>query len=232
MIDPAIHCKALSKIYGTGDARVEVLSEANLSVEKTESCLLLGPSGSGKTTLLSILGCLLTPNEGSLSFSGEKVDFQSPASLVKWRCNHLGFIFQQAHLLSFFTARENLEIIARNAGLKSSETKKRIDFLMGHLGVDQCANRVPGELSGGQRQRVAVCRALIHRPKVVLADEPTAALDWQIGEAVIDLLITEAAAAEATLVVVTHDTRLIPKFDRVFEISNGNLLETAEKNGL
>ena len=221
----ALSCLKLAKHYGEGDLAEPVLCEVSLELHSGEVCVLLGPSGSGKTTLLSILGCLLTPSGGELHIAGERVDFTSPRGLGDLRRTRLGFVFQHAQLLPFLTVEENLRVVGRNAGLADGALKVRVEMLLTRLGLDAMHAKKPAHLSGGQRQRVAIARAMLHQPSILLADEPTAALDWHNGENVVDMLIKQAREASAALIVVTHDTRLLPKFDRVFSIEDGRVQE-------
>lgn len=217
----------LSKHYGSGDTEEHVLEDVSLNLFAGDACVLLGPSGSGKTTLLSILGCLLTPSAGTLRLLGEPVDFKHSGSLLEWRRTRLGFVFQHAQLLPFLPVLGNLQLVGRNAGLDASTLAKRTSSLLEQLGLAALKNKKPEALSGGQRQRAAIARALLHQPAVLLADEPTAALDWHSGQVVTDMLVEQSRISGATLLVVTHDTRLVPKFDRVFHMENGRLAETA-----
>lgn len=219
----ALECRDLHKVYGEGDLAQTVLGGVSLRLGHGECAALIGPSGSGKTTLLSILGCLLAPSEGSVAVASIDAYPVAEVSLGELRRRHLGFVFQHAQLLPFLSALDNLTAIGLNAGMSRDAVADRSHRLLERLGIGSHAGKRPGELSGGQRQRVAIARALLHRPAVVLADEPTAALDWENGEAAIDLLIEEARAENAALLVVTHDTRLVQKFDRVFAIDNGKL---------
>lgn len=221
----ALSCLNLAKHYGEGEMAEPVLKAVTLNIQRGEACVLIGPSGSGKTTLLSILGCLLTPSGGELHIAGERVDFTSPRALGELRRTRLGFVFQHAQLLPFLTVEDNLRVVGRNAGLADDDLKVRLNLLVTRLGLEAMRGKKPDKLSGGQRQRVAIARAMLHQPAILLADEPTAALDWHNGENVTDLLIEQAQAAGAALVVVTHDTRLLPKFDRVFSIEDGRVME-------
>lgn len=220
---PVVEVSDLSKHYGSGEVEERVLEKVSFCLSEGEACVLLGPSGSGKTTLLSILGCLLTPSGGEMKLLGQRVDFQHMPSLTEWRRTTLGFVFQQAQLLPFVSVIGNLHLVGRNAGLDENTLTNRVDMLLEQLGLASMKHKKPEALSGGQRQRVAIARALLHRPAVLLADEPTAALDWQTGQLVADMLVEQSRMSRAALLVVTHDTRLVPKFDRVFQIENGSL---------
>jgi putative ABC transport system ATP-binding protein len=187
---------------------------------------MLGPSGSGKTTLLSIMGCLLSPSRGDVEIDGKVIDFSSPARLARLRRQALGFVFQHAQLLPFLSVRENLNIVLRNSGAPLRQSRERLPLLLERLGIAKYEHRKPGELSGGQRQRVAIARAVLHRPRIILADEPTAALDWENGQAAMRMLVEQAKADDSLLVAVTHDTRLLDMFDRVIRLESGSLQET------
>ena len=225
----ALEAVGLEKSYGTGALAEPVLRGVSLALHAGETAVLLGPSGSGKTTLLSILGCLLTPDAGELHVGGARVPLDDATARTELRRTRLGFVFQQAQLLPFLSIRENLTLVAENAGLTHADADNRASASLARLGLDVHREKLPGQLSGGQRQRVAIARALIHRPPVILADEPTAALDWEHGRAVADLLVAQAREAHAALLVVTHDTRLVPRFDRVFVMNAGRLDETSKE---
>jgi putative ABC transport system ATP-binding protein len=202
-----------------------VLKPVDLEFFQGQASVLIGPSGSGKTTLLSILGCLLAPSEGQLLIENGSVNFSDKSSLTEVRRQKLGFIFQHAQLLPFLTIEENLALIGLNAGMHKDDVKQRLENLLGRLELLPMRLKYPSQLSGGQRQRVAIARALLHRPSIVLADEPTAALDWNTGKTVVELLLEQARREQAVLVVVTHDTRMLPLFDRILSIADGILTE-------
>lgn len=217
--------EGISKDYGNGDIVEHVLKRVDLQFYKGQASVLIGPSGSGKTTLLSILGCLLAPTEGQLVITGAAVNFADKSSLTEVRRQKLGFIFQHAQLLPFMTIEENLAIVGRNAGMNEADIQQRLDKLLDRLQLQAMRRKHPSQLSGGQRQRVAIARALLHRPSIVLADEPTAALDWQTGKTVVELLLEQARLEQAVLVVVTHDTRMLPLFDRILSMADGQVTE-------
>ncbi len=220
-----LECHDIGKVYGAGPLAERVLSGVSCSMRRGEACALLGPSGSGKTTLLSILGCLLSPTAGVLRIDGKQVDHAARGCLTELRRTVLGFVFQQAQLLPFLSMGDNLRIVGRNAGLARSFVEARITCLGARLGIADLLVKKPHLASTGQRQRVSIARALLHQPPIVLADEPTAALDWETGRTVIELLAEQARRENALLVTVTHDVRVLDVFDRVFHLERGRLVE-------
>lgn len=220
-------CEGVHHTFGRGELAEPVLRGVSASFAAGEACVLMGPSGSGKTTLLSILGCMLRPTAGELRVCGERIDWRSPSGLTRARRDRLGFVFQHAQLLPFLTVRENLLVVGRNAGLTCAALGRRVQDLLERLGVAPTQHKKPDQLSGGQRQRVAVARAVLNRPPVLLADEPTAALDWQHGQEAVRLLVEQAQAEGAMLLTVTHDARLLPLFARRLRVSGGQLFEGA-----
>jgi ABC-type lipoprotein export system ATPase subunit len=218
---PALACRRVKHRYANSQS--DVLHGVSLDLLPGECGVLMGPSGSGKTTLLSVLGCLLTPTAGQVTVAGRPITPDSDLPAV--RRSRLGFVFQHAQLVPFLTVGENLELVGKNAGLPRGECRRRTDDLLKVLGLPGANGKWPHQLSGGQRQRVAVARALLHRPAVVLADEPTAALDWPTAQAVMRLLIDHATQTGAAVLVVTHDVRLSRWFERRFEMHDGDLHE-------
>lgn len=221
----ALECHDIHHVFGEGALAEEVLRGISVAFFPGESCVLMGPSGSGKTTLLSILGCLLTPTAGRLAVAGQAMTHAAAGYLSQVRRDKIGFVFQHAQLLPFLSVEENLQIIGRNAGLGARELARRIDELLERLGIAGMRHKRPRQLSGGQRQRAAIARAVLHRPAILLADEPTAALDWHHGQTVVQLLVEQARAENAVLVTVTHDARLLPMFQRRLQLSDGRLAE-------
>jgi putative ABC transport system ATP-binding protein len=211
--------------YGRGGLAQAVLSDINVQLDAGQICAVLGPSGSGKTTLLSIVGCLLSPTRGEISIVGRAVDFRRSAQLTSLRRTLLGFVFQHAQLLPFMTVRDNLRTVGRNCGVPGAQLDRRIADVVMRLGIDRVLHKKPARISGGERQRVAIARAVLHKPSILLADEPTAALDWNTGRAAVELLVEQARSERSLLIVVTHDTRLLDLFERVFYIDSGRLVE-------
>ncbi len=222
---PTLACEAIHHCFGQGALAETVLDDVGLELLPGQASLLMGPSGSGKTTLLSILGCLLSPSSGRVWIEGQLVEFRSQTTLGLLRRSKLGFVFQHARLLPFLSVRENLTVIGRNGGLRGKELAQRVEELTDRLGIQSHLTKLPAQLSGGQQQRVAIARALMLRPAIILADEPTAALDWKHGQEAVQLLVEQAQSAGASLLTVTHDARLRPLFDRVFNIDGGKICE-------
>jgi putative ABC transport system ATP-binding protein len=218
-----LRCENISHSFGRKDTVDSVLAGVSLSCRQGETCALLGPSGSGKTTLLCVLGCLLRPMAGDVFLEESRVNHDSRRTLTELRRTRIGFVFQHAQLISFLTAEENCEIVGRNAGIDQAALTARLACLFERLQIASVRQKRPDQLSGGERQRVAIARALVHQPAVVLADEPTAALDWNNGRAAVELLVEQTKAQNAVLITVTHDQRLVPYFDRVIHIDSGRL---------
>jgi putative ABC transport system ATP-binding protein len=168
---------------------------------------------------------MLSPSRGGLRIEGRPVKHSSLGQLTALRRHHIGFVFQHAQLLPFLTVEDNLRIVGRNAGVARSRLESRLGQILEDLDIVPLRNKRPGDVSGGQRQRVAIARAVLHGPSIILADEPTAALDWQHGEAVVRLLTRQARKENALLVTVTHDTRLVGMFDRVLSMDSGRVRE-------
>jgi len=220
-----LRCDNVSKTYGTGNLAQPVLAGVSVSINRGETCVLLGPSGSGKTTLLSILGCMLSPTSGTLAIGNEQVDFRSQRYLLPIRRKHIGFVFQQPQLLAFLTMEENICVASHYKDLKHEDTSHASEELLRRLGILHLKKKKPAEASVGERQRVSIARALSNRPSIILADEPTASLDWENGQQVVQLLVEQAKYHDALLLTVTHDTRLLAMFDRIFHIEKGTLVE-------
>ncbi|SNX74524.1 putative ABC transport system ATP-binding protein [Cereibacter ovatus] len=226
--DILIDVKGVAKHYGAGETRVDALRSVDLQVRAGEVIALLGPSGSGKTTLLNIIGCILAPTAGQLALDGETV-FDGRwlrDDLRRLRLDKIGFIFQAHNLLPFLTAGENVALVLDLAGAPAAMGQARARELLDYLEVGHRAGEKPAHLSGGEAQRVAIARALANRPRIILADEPTAALDSQRAQLVMDLLRKLAAEQEACIVTVTHDEKIFDRFDRLIHLRDGHLVQT------
>ena len=219
----ALTLQGVEQARGTGHRQVAVLRGVSLTVESGERVLLEGPSGSGKTTLLAVAAGLLTPVRGEIIVAGRSLSMLSRLDLCHYRARHVGFVFQRANLLSGLTAIENVVLAAGLAGDKGAEVTRRAEDLLEQLQVGHLSGRYPRELSGGEEQRVAVARALVHRPSIVLADEPTGNLDREAGESVVAALTALAAATGCAVVVATHDSRLADFASRRLLMQDGRV---------
>lgn len=217
----AVRCAAIRKHFGENDARVEVLRGVDFGARLGEMTFLVGPSGCGKTTLISVIAGLLDPSEGQLEVLGHAHAELKPADRVVFRRRNLGFVFQQYNLLPSLTAAENAAVPLIADGMKRSLAVKKATDLLGRLGLGNKANAMPKTLSGGQQQRVALARALVHEPRLIICDEPTAALDHKTGESVMELLATAAVAPERAVIVVTHDNRVFHYAHTIAHMNDG-----------
>lgn len=217
----AIDCSDVGKTYGSGETAFVALKGVDFRVEAGEFVMLSGPSGSGKTTLLSILGCVLTATSGHVSLLGEDISKATDSQLPRLRREYIGFVFQSHNLLASLDATANVALLLRMRGYTSRDASAEAARLLRSVGLgDKLASR-PADLSGGQRQRVAIARALAGSPPILLADEPTAALDAHNGLAVTELLRNLAKEHGHTVVVVTHDNRIFHLADRIVRIEDG-----------
>jgi putative ABC transport system ATP-binding protein len=215
-----IEIRNLVKTYGSGDARVHALRGVDLDVAPGEVLMLMGPSGSGKTTLLSIMGCILQATSGSVRIAGREIVGLPESRLPKIRLDNFGFVFQGFNLFPALTARENVNVAVN---LKKGRTSAA--DLLAQVGLGDKLNAYPADLSGGQKQRIAIARALAGDPPILLADEPTAALDFQSGKTVMDILAGLARQHRRAVVIVTHDSRVLHYADRIVHIQDGAIRE-------
>ncbi len=215
-----VECKNIVHQYGN----IEVLSGVNLSIECAEVLSIVGRSGAGKSTLLQILGTLLTPTSGEVLFEGQSIAKFSDKRLSHFRANNIGFIFQEHHLLSEFTALENVLLAAMVAGHRGGAVERRAVELLTRLGLGDRVSHKPSALSGGESQRVAVARALINQPMVVFADEPTGNLDSASRGELNSLILELRSELEQTFVIVTHESDLADMCDRKITMSDGNII--------
>ena len=223
---PALETRELSKVYGEGNTRVVALRDASVTVERGQVVALLGPSGSGKSTFLTAVGLITPPTSGSVLIGGELVQ-EGPRALTDLRAfrrRHMGFVFQKSNLIPFLNARENVQIALELSGLGARDARSRATQLLDELGVGDRCEHYPTELSGGQQQRVAVARAIANQPELILADEPTAALDSQRGRQVMELFRQIAHERGSAAIVVTHDHRALDVFDTIYEMEDGMIL--------
>jgi putative ABC transport system ATP-binding protein len=223
--DPLVSLRGISKHFGAGETRIDALRDVSLDVAPGEVVALRGPSGSGKTTLLNVIACILDPSEGAMSLEGEVVYDQKwlRHDLRRLRLDKIGFIFQFHNLLPFLNAIDNVAIVLQLAGYDHSVARNRAIELLEYLEVGNRKNAFPAKLSGGEAQRVAIARALANRPRIILADEPTAALDSKRAQIVMDLLRKLAVDQDAAVIAVTHDEKIFDRFDRMFMLRDGRL---------
>ena len=214
----------VTKTYGTGSVAVQALRGVDFEAAAGEFVLLAGPSGSGKTTLLSIMGCVLAPTTGELRIFDEVVSGLRESQLPRLRLSYIGFIFQGHNLIASLDARENVAMPMRMRGWSVRDANREAERLLTRVGLEDKIDRPPADLSGGQRQRVAIARALGGSPPIILADEPTAALDAETGMSVTQLLKEMAREGGHTVVVVTHDNRIYHLADRMVHIEDGRIV--------
>ena len=221
---PVIELDTVTKIYRTGSLAVAALRGVSLRIDEGEYVSIQGPSGSGKSTLMHILGCLDVPTGGRYRLSGQNVSAMDEVELADIRNRHIGFVFQQFNLLASLNAWRNVELPLIYAGVPRAERRRRAVDALGRVGLGDRIDHRPGELSGGQQQRVAVARALVSEPALILADEPTGALDSTSAKDVMELL-DQLHAAGRTLVVITHDADVADAAERSIRIHDGLLAE-------
>ncbi|EAD5753797.1 ABC transporter ATP-binding protein [Listeria innocua] len=215
--------KNISKNYQDGEQVIEVLKSVSLEVAQGEFVAIVGPSGAGKSTFLSIAGALLSPTEGEIAIGGTTLNNMSEKALTKVRLDKVGFIFQGANLIPYLNVRDQLLVIAELSGEKGSAAKERADKLLQELGLTARQNNYPESLSGGEKQRVAIARALMNDPDIILADEPTASLDANLGHKVVQMIADEVKQKNKAAIMVTHDERVLDLVDRVIRIEDGYL---------
>ncbi len=228
---PVVRIEHLSKHFGEGTSRVDALVDINIEVYPGQVVGLMGPSGSGKTTLLHCVACILEPSGGRITLDGELVydDHWLKADLRRLRLDKIGFIFQYPNLLPFLDGSDNVAVVLNLAGYGASAARTRAVELLNYLEVGHRKHAMPRQLSGGEAQRVAIARALANRPRIILADEPTAPLDSSRARIVMDLLRRIAVEQQAAIIVVTHDEMILDRFDHIFHLRDGRLeKDTAE----
>ena len=225
----AVSCREVQKHFGDGETRVQALRGVEFDARFGELSFLVGPSGCGKTTLISVIAGLLDRNGGELSVLGVEVDKLTSTERILFRRKNVGFLFQQYNLLPAFTAAENVAVPLLIAGIARKEAFERARSLLSRLGLSQRTDTLPSQLSGGQQQRVALARALIHEPRLVICDEPTAALDHASGEAVMGLLASNAVHPDRAVIIVTHDTRVFHYAQSIAHMDDGRIAEVTRK---
>jgi putative ABC transport system ATP-binding protein len=228
MSDIIIEANGVTRVLGSGARKVQALRGIDLELKRGELTLLMGPSGSGKTTLLLVLGCMLTPSEGNVTICGIATTHADKEALAKIRRNHIGFVFQSYHLFPTLTAAQNVQLALDIRHEHGKRARLRAREALERVGLSHKVKTRPGELSGGEQQRVAIARAIVTNPSVVLADEPTAALDGDNGRAILKILADSAHDGGQAVLVVTHDPRIVPFADRIIHIEDGLLVDRAD----
>jgi putative ABC transport system ATP-binding protein len=225
----AVSTRELRKHFGGNGARVDALRGVDFNAKLGELTFIVGPSGCGKTTLLSVITGLLNPSSGDVELFGQQVHQLPSSQQITFRRQNLGFVFQQYNLLPALTAAENAAVPLMAGGMKRNEATDRAKSLLDHLGLNGRRDALPSKLSGGEQQRVAIARALVHEPRLVVCDEPTAALDHATGEKVMELLAGKAVHPDRAVIVVTHDSRVFHYADVIAEMDDGRIVKTESK---
>ena len=214
--------KNVTKSYQDGNNEIEALKETNFKIEEGQFIAIIGPSGSGKSTFLTLAGGLQTPSKGQIIINGKDYTNLSEKKRAKLRFNDIGFVLQASNLVPFLTAKQQLELVDR-INKKNKQTIQDKHSLFKELGIEHLENKLPKDLSGGERQRLAIARALYNDPAIILADEPTASLDSDRAFEVVDLLSKECREKNKSIIMVTHDNRMIEKCDHVYRMKDGIL---------
>ena len=220
---PIIELQGLHKIYGSGELEVHALRDINLIVNPGEYCSIMGASGSGKSTMMNVIGCLDRPTRGQYRLDGDNVAQMEDRALAIIRNRKIGFVFQQFHLLPQISALENVMLPMVYAEIKPAERRERAAAALERVGLGNRMGNKPSQLSGGQQQRVAIARSIVNNPVLLLADEPTAALDSKSGRDVVNLMQALAKEQGCTILLVTHDNRILDIADRIIHMEDGEL---------
>jgi putative ABC transport system ATP-binding protein len=226
---PAVQCRDLRKDFGEGATQVQVLRGVNFDAFQGELTFLVGPSGCGKTTLISVIAGLLDSSSGEVELFQQNTERLSADERILFRRKNLGFVYQQYNLLPALTAAENAAVPLLAAGVRRRDAVGKANALLVKLGMEDRLDTLPSKLSGGQQQRVALARALVHEPRLILCDEPTAALDHATGEAVMELLAGNAVRPDRAVIVVTHDTRVFRYADAIAQMDDGRIVKTESR---
>ncbi len=217
--------KHITKIFGVGEIQVKALDDVSLKIVQGEFMALVGPSGSGKSTLLNIMSGLDNPTSGHTLLQGKDIAVLSGNELSDFRRDHIGFIFQSYNLIPVLTVKENIEYIMLLQKVSPEEREKRVKAILAEVGLTGMEKRLPGQLSGGQQQRVAIARAIVSRPKIILADEPTANLDSKTGTDLIDLMANLNEEYNTTFVFSTHDPKIMKRAKRLVTLEDGKIID-------
>jgi len=220
----------LCREFGQGDTLVKALSDANIIIERGEFTAIIGPSGSGKSTLLQLIGGLDNPSSGDVFLDNKNISDMTGTELSDFRRDHIGFVFQAYNLIPVLSARENIEYIMLLQGVPTAERNKRVDRLMHAVGLEGLGDRRPAELSGGQQQRVAVARAMVSKPSIILADEPTANLDSKTGADLLDMMKELNEQQNMTFVFSTHDPKIMERAKRIIRLVDGCVVDDERRD--
>jgi putative ABC transport system ATP-binding protein len=231
MTEPVMEAVNVAKMLGRGAGRVQALKGVNLSLASGELALLMGPSGSGKTTLLSILGCILSPTSGTVRVRGQSTEQMRSEDMARLRREHVGFVFQTFHLFPTLNALDNVRIALEMRDEASRTAIARAKEALATVGLSHKTKSYPRDLSGGEQQRLAIARAIVAGPSAVLADEPTSALDSENGHAIMKVLAEIAKQQSRGVLVVTHDTRILPFANRIIRIEDGRIIRDETGSG-
>ena len=225
----AVHCRGVTKTYGTGDARVMALRGIDLDVHRGELLMLVGPSGCGKTTLISIIAAILKQDSGNCEVLGQDLTSMDQNERTRFRGVSIGFVFQLFNLLPALNAVENVSVPLLINGVSRKNAETRASEILAEVDLGTRLSALPTQLSGGQQQRVAIARALVHDPKLIVCDEPTSSLDHETGRSVMNVLRGIAKSPDRALIVVTHDPRIFEFADRIAHMDDGKIIEVIDQ---
>ncbi len=225
-----IETKELCRHFGEGETLVKALENASIIIEPGEFTAIIGPSGSGKSTLLQLIGGLDKPTSGDVILDNMNISHMTGKQLSDFRRDHIGFIFQAYNLIPVLSAEENIEYIMLLQGVPAAERKQRVHSILNAVGLEGKGNRRPAQLSGGQQQRVAVARAMVSRPSLILADEPTANLDSHTGASLLDMMKTLNETENMTFIFSTHDPKIMERARRIIRLEDGRVVDDERRN--
>ena len=226
----AVRCIDLCKTYRQGEEDIKALDHVSIDIEAADIVCLSAPSGGGKTTLLNSIGGLDRPDSGEIYIAGERIDTLSKSGLAELRLNHIGFVFQAYNLIPVLTASENIEFVMQVQGRSRAERREKSEEILAEVGLAGMGDRLPAEMSGGQQQRVAVARAIVSRPTLVLADEPTANLDSKTSDELMELFIRLNETHGSTFVIATHDQRVMSYARRLVKMLDGRIVDDIQQH--